>query len=76
MSTVDWLKWKATRVICVGGGRAELSLLCLVRLADILCLVARRVKVEELGWRETGSRHHYAGSTRDGSLQDRGTGEY
>lgn len=61
VSAVDWIKSKATSVIRVGGGRAELSLLCLVHLADILCLVARRVNGEAVGWRETGFSSHHTG---------------
>lgn len=75
VSTVAWIKWRVTGVIHVGGGRAELSLLCLVHLAAILCLVARRFNGEVVGWRETGFPRHHTGSARDGFLQDRGAGE-
>lgn len=73
-STVAWIKQKASGVIRVGGGRAELSLPRLVHLAD--SMVARRVNGEAVGWRESGFPRHHTGSARDGSLQDRGTGEY
>lgn len=33
-----------TGVICVGGGRTEFSLLCLLHLADMFCVVAGGVE--------------------------------
>lgn len=63
MSTTAGIKWKVTGVICVGGGRAEFSLLCLLHLADMFCVVAGGgVNGEAVGWRETGFPHHHTGS--------------
>lgn len=49
MSTTAGIKWKVTGVICVGGGRAEFSLLCLLHLADMFCVVAG-------GWGQWGKQ--------------------
>lgn len=54
VSSVDWIKWKASGIIRVWAVGDPSVPFGLVHLADAPCLAARRVNGEAVGWRETG----------------------